>query len=313
MNIKEMENMNKPKITVVGSNMVDLISYIDRMPRTGETISAPDFDMGFGGKGANQAVAAALLGADVTMITKIGDDLFGPGTKANLENYGIDTSVTEMISGVPSGVAPIFVDRDSNNSILIIKGANKYLTPADIDRAAGRILDSDIVILQLEICLETIYHTIDLCCKNKVPVILNPAPADPKIQIDLVRHVDFFIPNETELQTITGMEVESINQVRAAANSLISKGFQNIIVTLGKKGSIHFSGDDERLIPSIKVQSKDTTGAGDAFIGCFATSYCETGDIASAMEMGNRYAAISTLKAGTQKSFVSRTQFEGME
>jgi ribokinase len=305
--------MKKPKITVVGSNMVDLISYIDRMPQTGETITAPDFDLGFGGKGANQAVAAALLGADVTMITKIGDDLFGPGTRENLERYGIDTTYTEMVPGISSGVAPIFVDKDSNNSILIIKGANEYLTPADIDRAAGKIVESDMVIMQLEISLKTIYHTIDLCRKNKVPVILNPAPADPNLQIDLVRHVDFFVPNETELQTLTGMKVDSIDEVRDAANTLISKGFPNIIVTLGRKGSIHFSGNEERLIPSITVQSKDSTGAGDAFIGCFATSYCETGDIPRAMEMGNRYAAVSTLKAGTQKSFVSRTEFEDME
>jgi ribokinase len=305
--------MKKPKITVVGSNMVDLISYIDRMPQTGETITAPDFNLGFGGKGANQAVAAALLGADVAMVTKIGDDLFGPPTKTNLESYGINTSFTEVVPEISSGVAPIFVDQDSNNSILIIKGANNHLRPEDIDRATARILQSDIVILQLEIGLETIYHTIKICKKNRVPVILNPAPADTELQLDQIRDVDFFIPNETELQTLTGMEVASVDQAQAAARSLLTMGFRNIIVTLGRKGSVYISEKVERLVSSIKVQSLDTTGAGDAFIGCFAACYCETGNIIESMEISNRYAAISTLNAGTQKSFVSRTEFEAME
>nr|MDA3822548.1 ribokinase [Bacteroidales bacterium] len=171
--------MKQPKITIVGSNMVDLISYIDRMPKPGETIVAPDFDLGFGGKGANQAVAAALMGGDVRMVAKIGDDRFGPITKKNLESFGINTKYTETVPGVSSGVAPIFVDKNSNNSILIIKGANSYLEPEDIDKAQKMILDSDIVIMQLEINLKTIYHTIKLCEKNNIPVILNPAPADP--------------------------------------------------------------------------------------------------------------------------------------
>jgi ribokinase len=154
--------MARPRITVVGSNMVDLITYIRRMPKEGETIEAPRFEMGFGGKGANQAVAAALLGADVCMVTKVGDDLFGPNTKKNFERCGIDTSHVEIVPGVSSGVAPIFVDEKSHNSILIIKGANSHLAPKDVDRAKDRILNSDVVILQLEISLETVYHTIEL-------------------------------------------------------------------------------------------------------------------------------------------------------
>ncbi|HET6485502.1 MAG TPA: ribokinase, partial [Spirochaetia bacterium] len=148
--------MSRPKITVVGSNMVDLITYIRRMPKEGETIEAPRFEMGFGGKGANQAVAAALLGADVAMVTKVGDDLFGPNTKKNLERVGVDTTHVQAVPGVSSGVAPIFVDESSHNSILIIKGANAHLLPADVDRAKDRILASDIVIMQLEVSLETV-------------------------------------------------------------------------------------------------------------------------------------------------------------
>jgi ribokinase len=302
--------MSKPKITVIGSNMVDLISYIERLPKTGETIEAPDFALGHGGKGANQAVAAALLGGDVRMVTKIGDDFFGPMTKKNLESFGIDTIFTETVPGISSGVAPIFVDKDSNNSILIIKGANGHLLPADIDRARDLVIDSDLIIMQLEINLETIYHTIDLCAENNIKVILNPAPADPKLDAEKVRSAEFFIPNETELQTLTGSSTATMSEVEAAAEGLIEKGFKNIIVTLGEKGSLLVTAGSKKIIPAVSVDSKDTTGAGDAFIGCFAIYYIETGDVEKAMAMASRYAALSTTKPGTQSSFIDRKEFE---
>ncbi|HVP17896.1 MAG TPA: ribokinase [Spirochaetia bacterium] len=302
--------MGKPKITVVGSNMVDLITYTDRMPKEGETIEAPRFEMGFGGKGANQAVAAALLGAEVSMVTKVGDDLFGPNTKRNFERYGIDTTFVESVPGVSSGVAPIFVDRSSHNSILIIKGANAHLLPKDVDRAKGKILASDMVIMQLEVPLETVYHTIALCATKGVPVILNPAPADPALDARKILGVSLFVPNETELQTLTRMPTGMLDDVKAAGRSLLKKGIATIIVTLGDKGCLLVTADAETLVPAFRVKSVDTTGAGDAFIGCFAVSYAETGDIGRAMEMANRYAALSTTKPGTQKSFLDRAAFE---
>jgi len=281
------------------------------MPREGETIEAPRFEMGFGGKGANQAVAAALLGADVCMVTKVGDDLFGPNTKKNLERHGIDTRYVQAVSGVSSGVAPIFVDPQSHNSILIIKGANAHLLPPDVDAARDRILHSDMVILQLEVSLKTVYHTIALCASAGVPVVLNPAPADPALDVSQIRNVSIFAPNETELQTLTSMPTGSIDQVKAAARSLLGKGLQTIIVTLGDKGSLLLTKDQETLVPPVRVQSIDTTGAGDAFIGCLAAYFVETGDITRAMEIANRYAALSTTKPGTQKSFMDRKSFEG--
>ncbi len=302
--------MGKPKITVVGSNMVDLITYVARMPKEGETIEAPRFEMGFGGKGANQAVAAALLDADVCMVTKVGDDLFGPNTKRNFERYGIDTTWVETVPGVSSGVAPIFVDPASHNSILIIKGANAHLSPRDVDRAQKRIMESDMVIMQLEVALETVYHTIELCGTKGVPVILNPAPADPALAVEKIRGVSLFAPNETELQTLTGMPTATLDDVKAAGRSLLKKGLSRIIVTLGDKGSLLLASDAEKLVPPMRVKSVDTTGAGDAFIGCFAAYYGETGDIARAMEMANKYAALSTTKPGTQKSFLDRRSFE---
>jgi ribokinase len=302
--------MGRPRITVVGSNMVDLITYVERMPNEGETIEAPRFEMGFGGKGANQAVAAALLGADVSMVTKVGDDLFGPNTKKNFERFGIDTTHVETVPGVSSGVAPIFVDAKSHNSILIIKGANAHLAPQDVDRAKQRILKSDLVIMQLEIRLETVYHTIAMCSANGVPVILNPAPADPGLDVNKIRSVAFFAPNETELQLLTHMPTGTLAEVKAAAKTLLQKGLSKVIVTLGEKGSLLVAADTETLVPAFKVDSRDTTGAGDAFIGCFAAYFIETRNLMKAMELANRYAALSTTKPGTQKSFLDRKSFE---
>ncbi len=302
--------MASPKITVVGSNMVDLITYVKRMPREGETIEAPRFEMGFGGKGANQAVAAALLGADVCMVTKVGDDLFGPNTKKNFERHGIDTTWVETVPGVSSGVAPIFVDPSSHNSILIIKGANAHLMPKDVDRAKERILQSDIVIMQLEIALETVYHTIELCAANGIPVILNPAPADPSLDVARIRGVALFAPNETELQTLSGVQTRTLEDVKTAARSLVKKGLSKVLVTLGDKGCLLLGAETEKLVPAMRVKSVDTTGAGDAFIGCFAVYWGGNGDIARAMEMANKYAALSTTKPGTQKSFIDRPAFE---
>ena len=302
--------MKRPRITVVGSNMVDLITYIDRMPREGETITAPRFEMGFGGKGANQAVAAALLGAEVHMVSKVGDDLFGPNTKRNLESVGIDTTYVETVPGVSSGVAPIFVDRSSKNSILIIKGANAYLRPEDVEKARSTILASDIVILQLEVQLETVYHTIALCAGSKIPVILNPAPADPALDLQKIKDVTIFAPNETELQTLAGTPVNGVEDAKAAGRTLLAQGLSRIIVTLGEKGSLLLTPTGETLVPPLQVESTDTTGAGDAFIGCLATYFVETADLMKAMEYANRYAALSTTKPGTQKSFLDRKSFE---
>jgi ribokinase len=302
--------MKRPTIAVVGSNMVDLITYTDRMPKEGETIVAPRFEMGFGGKGANQAVAASLLGAKVHMVSKIGDDVFGPNTKRNLEGFGIDTTHVGTVTGVSSGVAPIFVDSSSRNRILVIKGANDHLRPQDVEKAKKAVLGSDIVIMQLEIPLDTIYYTVELCAARGVPVILNPAPADPDLDLNRVGDVAVFAPNETELHTLTGMPVGSLDEVKAAGRALIERGLQRVIVTVGERGSLLLAADSEVLYPAHRVESVDTTGAGDAFIGCFAAYYVETGNLAKAMEYANRYAALSTIKPGTQKSFLDRASFE---
>ncbi|WP_413726139.1 ribokinase [Sodalis sp. RH16] len=296
-------------IAVIGSNMVDLITYITEMPKTGETLEAPDFEIGCGGKGANQAVAAAKLGAGVMMMSKVGDDLFADNTVNNLRRYGVDTRYVEKVPGVSSGVAPIFVDRDSHNRILIIKGANNHLTPADVDRAAEQLKDCKVIILQLEIPLATVYHAIDVARRLHVPVILNPAPASRELDIAYACQCDFFMPNETELEILTGMAVDSEEHILAAGRSLLSRGLKNLIITMGHRGSVWLTGDSVHRVDAVPVQAVDTSGAGDAYIGCFAHYYVGSQDVKQAMTYASAYAAFSVRGKGTQRSYADAAQF----
>lgn len=291
------------KIAVIGSNMVDLTSYITRMPVLGETLEAPDFSMGCGGKGANQAVAAAKYGADVLMMTKVGDDVFADNTIANFKKAGIDTKYVQKVQGVSSGVAPIFVDKSGQNSILIIKGANKYLLPKDIDDAEEDLKNCQLIILQLEISLETVYYAIDFGKRHGIPVLLNPAPATKELRIDKACQCDFFMPNETELAILTEMPVSTLDEVEAAAKSLVNRGLKNVIVTMGSHGSMWINKEGKHLVKPFKVNAIDTSGAGDAYIGCFACCYVQSGDILASMKTASAFAALSVTKRGTQKSY----------
>ncbi|OOF76811.1 ribokinase [Rodentibacter caecimuris] len=298
------------EIAVIGSNMVDLITYIDDMPKMGETLEAPNFRMGCGGKGANQAIAAAKLGANVMMMSKVGDDAFAENTIRNFQQYGVNTDYVEKVSGVSSGVAPIFVDKSSQNRILIIKGANAHLNPSDIDNAKERLKNCKLFILQLEIPLETVYYAIDFANENNIPVILNPAPATKELDINYACKCDFFMPNETELEILTGLPVENMEQIRTAANTLLSKGLKNLIVTLGEKGSVWLHGSEVTYIDPYKVNAVDTSGAGDAFIGCFAYYYVKSQDIVESMKMASLFSAYSVTGHGTQSSYPTKTQFD---
>jgi ribokinase len=297
-------------IAVIGSNMVDLISYIDKMPKEGETLEAPDFEIGCGGKGANQAVAAAKMGSKVMMVTKVGDDLFADNTIQNLENYGIDTEFTNKVPGTSSGVAPIFVDPESKNRILIIKGANQHLLPEDVDRAAEKLKTCSLIVLQLEISLPTVYRAIEFGNDHGIPVILNPAPASTDLDFEFVCKSDFFIPNESELEILTGLPVESDEQVKAAASVLIEKGVKDVIVTMGSRGVMWVTKDATQVIHSHKVAAIDTTGAGDAFIGCFAHFFVKNGDVLQAIKMATAFAALSVTKRGTQSSYPTPEEVE---
>lgn len=298
-------------IAVIGSNNVDLISYIDRMPEDGETIEAPDFQLGSGGKGANQAMAARRLGSEVLMITRVGSDLFADNTIKNFEDNGFDTKYVLRTEGT-SGVAPIFVDKESNNRIIIIKGANAELSPADIDDAAEDIAACKLIVLQLEIDIETVYYAIEFGTKHGIPVLLNPAPADPNLDLARVKDCTYLMPNETELALLTGMPVESEEEIEAAARKLLDAGIKDVIVTLGSRGALWVNGEAAKRYQGEKVDAVDTTGAGDAFIGCFSHVLVQTGDIDTAITIANRYAADSVTRRGTQTSFATAEEF-GLE
>lgn len=289
-------------ITVIGSNMIDLITYLDRMPVEGETVSAPDFEMGFGGKGANQAVAASRLGSDVAMITMVGHDNFGKQQLHNFHQVGIDTSCIG-VGSKNSGVAPIFVDPSSDNRIIVIKGANNELTPEVLDTFTNQIKNSKLIVLQQEIPLETNYHAIDLAEEYGVPVLLNPAPANKDLNLEYVRKVEFFSPNETELATLTGMPTNNLEEIKVAADSLCQQGVGNIIVTVGSKGALWVNKNHSELIEGKKVDAVDTTGAGDSFIGSFAHYYTAGESIPEALKHANEYAAVTVTRKGTQKSY----------
>ncbi|MDO4664954.1 MAG: ribokinase [Actinomycetaceae bacterium] len=295
-------------IAVIGSNMVDLISYITRMPEEGETIEAPDFRMGCGGKGANQAIVSARLGSEVVMVTRVGDDLFAENTIRNFAENGIATTDVIKTPG-SSGVAPIFVDPKSHNSIIIIKGANNQLSAADIERASERIKVCKLIVLQLEVPLETVYAAIEFGKNHNIPVLLNPAPASPELVLEKVKNVKFIVPNETELSLLTGMPVDSMDDIKNAAQVLLGLGIENVLVTMGARGVYWLHGEGEQFLEANEVDAKDTTGAGDAFIGCFAHMYVRTGDIPRSIEVANAYAGDSVTRLGTQTSYAWKDDF----
>ncbi len=301
--------IKQPFIVVVGSANVDLTTFNDVFPRLGETIFGKKFDLGFGGKGANQAVAARLCGAQVAMVAKVGSDLFGPATIKNFESQGIDATYVRIAEGVSTGVAPIFVDPSGQNRIIVVKGANDTLSPEDVDTAAPLLRKADTIVLQFEIPLPTIYHTVKFARASGIRCIVNPAPAQ-QVDFKEVGAADYFVPNESEAETITGMPVHSIDEVKKCAEFLLRHGMQKVVITIGERGSLVAGPDSFELIPAFKVQAVDTTGAGDAFIGSFAVFLSEGLLEKEALTRANLYAALSTTRAGTQKSFCSRAEFE---
>jgi len=298
-----------PRIAVIGSANTDLTTFADAFPRPGETIFGKSFDLGFGGKGANQAVAARLCGAEVIMVAKLGSDLFGEATVKNFASFGIDTTHVGIVEGVSSGVAPIFVEPNGQNRIIVVKGANDTLKPADVDAAAEALRSVDTLVLQFEIPLETIYHAVQFALKHNIRCIVNPAPALPA-ELTRLAGTDYFIPNETEAELITRLPVHSIDEAQRCAAELRRRGFSKVVLTLGARGSLLATSEGTELISPFSVSPKDTTGAGDAFIGSFSVFLAEGVPEREALSRANLYAALSTQRVGTQKSFPQRAEFE---
>jgi len=299
----------RPGIAVVGSANIDLTTFTEKFPKAGETIFGQKFDLGFGGKGANQAVASRLCGADVFMVARVGNDLFGPATIQNFKKLGIDATHVKQIEGVSSGVAPIFVEPNGQNRIWVVKGANDLLKPADVEAAADLLKTVDCIVLQFEIPLETVYYSVSFARKNGIRCIVNPAPAQPA-DMNALAGLDYFVPNESEAETITGMPVRNVDEAKKCAEKLLSAGVKRVIITLGANGSLLASREAMEHIAAFSVKSVDSTGAGDAFIGSFAVFLGEGLPEREAVRRANLYAGLSTTGVGTQKSFYDRARYD---
>ncbi|MSO21650.1 MAG: ribokinase [Acidobacteria bacterium] len=295
--------MTQPRICVVGSSNLDLISYVPRLPRMGETLHGSRFQMGYGGKGANQAVMAAKLGAQVAMVTKVGQDVFGDNTRSNFERWGIDTRHVLSTDQAFSGVASIAVGPGGENSITIVAGANDLLTEADIEAARPVIASAQVLICQLEIPLETTLAALRLAHESGVQTILNPAPARSSLSAEIFRHSDVFCPNETEAELLTGQRVGTMEEVEAVARILLDRGAHAVILTLGDRGSLLVAASETAHVPAPRVKPVDTTGAGDAFVGSLAYFWAAGQPLTEAMRRANIIAATSVESLGTQISF----------
>jgi ribokinase len=299
----------RPRVAVIGSANIDLTTFAERFPKPGETIFGQRFDLGFGGKGANQAVAARLCGADVFMVARVGNDLFGPATIENFKKLGIDTTHVKQIEGLSSGVAPIFVEPNGQNRILVVKGANDAVKPADVDAAADVLKACDCIVLQFEIPLETVFYAVAFARQNGIRCIVNPAPGQP-VDMHGLSSLDYFVPNESEAETITGFRVRNVDEARQCAEKLLASDIRRVIITLGSQGALLAGRGLAEHVPPYAVKSIDSTGAGDAFIGSFAVFLGEGLSELEAVRRANLYAGLSTTGVGTQKSFYDRRRFD---
>ncbi len=300
------------RIAVIGSIMMDLVTYGERMPAWGETLVAPTFAMGHGGKGANQAVAAARLGAAVMMVGKVGQDAFGDPSIRNLASHGVDCRHVREVPGRSSGVASIVVDPAGENAILIVKGANADLSPADIDAAADDLKGCDLILLQLEVPVETVYAAIAFGRAHGIRTLLNPAPARRDLDPERVRHATFLVPNETELVILSGRPAGNEAEIEAAARHLIARGAECVIVTMGSRGAMLVTAGEAVRIAPVPVTPVDTTGAGDAFIGSFARFLVGGDTVVDALGKAALYAADSITRRGTQRAYADAAAFEAV-
>ncbi|MGC9396579.1 MAG: ribokinase [Anaerolineae bacterium] len=307
--------MAKPKVTVVGSFNMDLLIRTPRMPVKGETILGGPFITGPGGKGANQAVAAARLDADVAMVVKLGKDAFGDQAADNLTKEGIRPDFILRDGASHTGVAFIVVDDSGENMIVVALGTNDLLTPADIDAAREAIADADVALFQLESPLETVTYAIRMAHEAGTTVVLNPAPGQA-LSAELLSLVDVLTPNQTELQLLvegdlTGFkELTHLAEVETAARVLLDRGVGAIVVTLGAEGALIVARDAIRHVPGYKVDAVDTTGAGDAFNGALAVALAEGRQLAEAVDFANAAAALQVTKVGTAPAMPYRRDVE---
>ena len=297
------------KIVVIGSCNTDMVINMERLPLPGETLLGGKFFMNPGGKGANQAVAAARLGGKVTFIAKVGNDPFGIRSIDQYKAEGIGTKHVLIDKEQPSGVALILVDAYGENSIAVASGANAHLLPADIDHAQKTVEEGDILLMQLETPMETIEHAALIAKQAGRKVILNPAPAHP-LPESLLRCLYMLIANETEAEYISGTQITDMDSVARAADIICNKGVENVVITLGAKGAFIKEKATYHQVPALKVKAVDATAAGDTFCGAVCVALAEGKGITEAVEFANRAAAITVTRMGAQSSLPYRREVE---
>lgn len=296
-------------ILVIGSSNTDMVIKTDHLPTPGETILGGNFFMNAGGKGANQAVAAARLNGNVSFIVKVGNDVFGKQSIELFANENINTEYIFIDDKNPSGVALITVDAKGENCIVVAQGANGFLSAEDIQNANQVLKDADIILVQLEIPIETIEYIAEFAKQNNKQLILNPAPAC-KLSDELLSKISVITPNEKEAQMLTGISINNIDSAKLAAKKIFEKGIQTVIITLGEDGALLYQNDEFNLIPANKVNAVDTTAAGDVFNGALAVALSEHKSLIEAIQFANNAASISVTRLGAQASAPYRTEVE---
>ncbi|NVH76661.1 ribokinase [Paraburkholderia sp. JPY432] len=301
------EASSSVRLIVAGSANMDLVVHAERLPARGETLLGGAFATFAGGKGANQAVAAARLGASVAMLGCIGDDDFGAQLRARLDREHIDTAHLQMVNDMSTGIAAITVAADGANTIVVSPGANAALTPAHVDAAQDAIGAAGMLICQLEVPLDTVRHAISVAGRLGTPVLLNPAPAQPLADA-LYQQVSYMVLNETEAHLLTDVPVDGPASAREAAAHLRAKGVETVIVTLGAEGVWYATTGEEGHLPAPRVDAIDTTAAGDTFVGGFAAERVRGASIRDAIEFGQRAAALSVTRQGAQASIPTQAE-----
>lgn len=294
------------KLLVIGSYNLDLISETEKLPDPGETVLGDSFFTCSGGKGNNQAVAAARLGQKTLFIARVGEDSFGKEAIAHLEKENIDTQWVQKVKDVPTGTAQIIVNQHGENTIVVFPGANNCLSETDILESESVFEEIDVVLVQQEIPYTAIREVVRLAKRYHKTLILNPAPSI-ELEDDLLQHIDYLTPNESELKFLTGYKtIETMEQLNQAGEVLLNKGVKNIIATLGNRGA-YYAGQqgNAKIIPSFKVKAIDTTGAGDCFNGAFAVSLMKGLPIEECIRYASAAAAISVTRKGTSSSYPS--------
>ncbi len=301
--------IKKAKIVVVGSSNTDMIIKVDKIPAPGETVIGGEFSIAAGGKGANQAVAAARAGGEVNFIACVGEDMFGEQAIEGFVKDGVNVEYVVRIKDYASGVALIFVDQKGENSIAVASGANSQLRPIHIKQAKKVITSGDVLVMQLETPIETVNAAVKTATENGVKVILNPAPACP-LEDETLNHISILTPNESETELLTGIKVTDENSASKAADSLLSRGIEIILITLGPRGVFLATSDIREIVPTFKVKAVDTTAAGDVFNGALAVSLAENKSLFDAVQFANAAAALSVTKLGAQPSAPNREEID---